>query len=426
MAFIKGRARDFYLHDSQLENIFINEYMPQAPGDFVKVYVYGFMYASFDMEISTAVIAKQLGISVKKVIDAWDYWEEMGAIKKHYIGVDQNKEYTIEFVSLKELMYSSEEENPNTVSLNMEKEEAVFGDDKFRIMFDEIEKTLGRSISSTEIKKIITWISEEKIPPEVIKYGVRYCVEKGKSSFKYIESVILNWSNRGFHTIDDISNYLEEIDQRFYQYRRILQALGFNRNATEKEKEMMDRWFDELGYSMDRILEAVGKTTGIANPNFSYVNKVLENWHLEAKKVGSDVNKNISVSQGQLKDYYTYLRKKSEEESDKRTRNVYKCVPRIQEIDQRMQQLGTMLSKALIAGNEGKFSVDINKERDELEEERAVLLTDNNYELDYTDKKYYCDKCHDTGITDMGEPCSCRGKRMEEAVLWLKSGRGNG
>lgn len=421
MSFIKGKVTDFYLHDSQIENIFINEYLPAAPGDFVKVYLFAYMYAEFGMEMTDKVIAKQLGVSEKKVAEAWTYWEEVGTIHRHYIGASGKADYAVEFLSLKELMYGSGE----TVSDSAEKQEAVFGDERFRELFDEIEQTMGRSLSSTEIRSVISWIMDDRIPPEIVTYGIGYCVEKGKNSFRYIESVIRRWTENGLYTVDEVNHYLEEIDQRFYQYRRVLQALGLTRNATEKEREMMDRWFDVYGYSMDRVLDAVGKTTGITNPNFSYVNKVLENWKEDAKRRGdNDVNKKITVTQAQLKEYYLYLRERSERDAENRTQEVYAQIPRIREIDQRMQQLGTALSKALIEGRESEVGAGINKERDDLEEERAVLLTDHNFELDYTDKRYFCNKCHDTGITDMGEPCSCRGKRMEEAEIWLKQKAG--
>ena len=38
MNFVREKIKDFYLLDSRIENIFINEYLPAAPGDYVKVY----------------------------------------------------------------------------------------------------------------------------------------------------------------------------------------------------------------------------------------------------------------------------------------------------------------------------------------------------------------------------------------------------
>ena len=45
MGFTKAKVKDFYLLTTDVENIFINEYLPAASGDYVKVYLYGLLYA---------------------------------------------------------------------------------------------------------------------------------------------------------------------------------------------------------------------------------------------------------------------------------------------------------------------------------------------------------------------------------------------
>ena len=75
MDFKKKKVRDLYLYDTPVENIFINEYLPQAKGDYVKVYMYGYMHAHFDIKLDEEAISKQLGLSRAKVSEAWSYWE---------------------------------------------------------------------------------------------------------------------------------------------------------------------------------------------------------------------------------------------------------------------------------------------------------------------------------------------------------------
>ena len=60
----------------------------------------------------------------------------------------------------------------------------------------------------------------------------------------------------------------------------------------------------------------------------------------------------------------------------------------------------------------------VKQEIRNLEKERAILLTENNYALDYTDVKYLCPKCSDTGIDENGRRCSWARERMGEAELW--------
>ena len=73
----------------------------------------------------------------------------------------------------------------------------------------------------------------------------------------------------------------------------------------------------------------------------------------------------------------------------------------------------------MLNGKDGG-SNKINEEKERLELERAGVLTDGNFDSDYTEVKYLCDKCRDTGITDMNEVCTCRLERLREAELWLK------
>lgn len=418
MNFIREKTKDFYLLDSQIENIFINEYLPAAPGDYVKVYIYGSMYAEFGLEMTDEIMASQLGLTEKKVRDAWNYWEKMGAIRKLYFDTEGDVDFTVEFINLKELMYGKSTEaivESNSTETN------IFGNDAIKKVFDEIERKMARSLSSSEVSRILTWMTDDNISPEVVLFGISYCLEKNKSSLKYIESVIRNWTAEGLKTADEINLHLQEVDQRFYQYKRVLKALGFNRNATEAEKKMMDTWFDEIGYNMDRVLEACTKTVGISSPNFSYVNKVLLNWKDEASNRGDSVNKKVTVTQAVLNQYYEYIREKAIKDAESRTQEIYEKIPRIKDIDDKVQRLGSELSKTLILGSEEEKGLEIKGQMDQLAGERAVLLTENNYEMDYTDIKYACDKCNDTGITDLGERCTCVKERMEEAEVWQKT-----
>lgn len=420
MNFVKEKIKDFYLLDSRIENIFINEYMPAAPGDYVKVFLYASMYAEHGLNMSNETMAKQLAISEQTILEAWEYWEKMGAIKKRYINSQGKLDFTVEFVNLKELLYGKNTAPVKTETKKQERDN-VFGNKAVKTMFNNVEKLFGRGLSSTELSQILSWLSDYHASTDVVYFAVKYCVEKNKTSLKYIEKVVKEWAAAGLETTDQINEYLQELDEKYYKYKRVLKALGFTRNATETEKEMMDTWFDTMGYSMERVLEACTKTAGISSPNFNYVNKVLENWKNEAENKGVDVNKKIVVTQGVLNQYFDYLREKAEKDAERKKAEIYSKLPRIKDIDDEIRKMSSQLSKALIMGSSEEESKKINKIMDELAVERAVVLTENNFEMDYTDIKYACEKCNDTGITDLGERCSCIKQRTEEAELWLKT-----
>lgn len=421
MNFVKSRVREYYLQDTAVENFFINEYMPQAPGDYVKVFLYGLMNAQYGITVKDELMARTLGLSDKTIQKAWNYWEEMGCIRRQYLDAEGNVDFTVEFLSLKEMMYGKSQEAAEPEENEVDTE--ISGSDQIKEMFEAVEQSLGRSLSTTELTNMLEMVQEEHIPTELIRYGVKYCTHAGKSSLRYITSVIRSWSDKGLHTVDQVDEYLQENDRRHYEYSRILRALGFTRNATEEERRLMDKWLDDLGFDMERILEACNKTAGISNPNFSYVNKVLENWSEEASSRGISVNKKETVTRKTLKEYYAYLRNKEEQEALDRTKEVYNKVPEVKDLDEEQKRLIVQRTQAMINQDENQEKV-IAERLEQIHVDKAILMTENGFELNYMDVQYKCDQCEDTGITSEGTPCSCAAQRMEEAEEWLALRRG--
>ena len=113
MAFRREVISDLYLMDTSVENMFINEYMATAPGNYVKVYLIGLMYLNTGAEITNAGIANNLGIEEEDVLKAWNYWENQGIIKKHFTGEHDRLSYDVEFLSLKEQLYGSKASKPS-------------------------------------------------------------------------------------------------------------------------------------------------------------------------------------------------------------------------------------------------------------------------------------------------------------------------
>lgn len=82
MSFKREKIRDIYLLTTEVENIFINEYMPQAPGDYVKVYLYGLLYSGNGEAMTEKQMSRQLGMPGEKIDQAWAYWERQGLVSR--------------------------------------------------------------------------------------------------------------------------------------------------------------------------------------------------------------------------------------------------------------------------------------------------------------------------------------------------------
>ncbi|KAB3530202.1 DNA replication protein DnaC [Alkaliphilus pronyensis] len=106
---------------------------------------------------------------------------------------------------------------------------------------------------------------------------------------------------------------------------------------------------------------------------------------------------------------YDNKRALAKKRKSQRLQEVYKKIPRIKEIDDAIGKSGIAIAKSIINQNDSPEElVSILKNKlDELKQEKAFLLTENNIPLQYLEEDYSCDNCKDTGFLDNGEKCSC-------------------
>lgn len=407
------KTKDYFLLNTRVENIFINEYMVSAPGDYVKVFLFAIMYAELEVDFSNEDIAKQLSMDIEDVYKAWTYWEKTGAIKKTNISPEDSLKYDVEFVLLKQMLYGGRE------TLQTTEVESSLGakmtNKEYKEMFARVERALGRVINVSEMNEIMSWPNDLGTSPEVIGFAFEFCSERKKKAVKYVEAVIKNWIADGFRTIEEVKEHVGELEGRAESYKRVFQALGFHRNPTEEEKRIMNAWFDKMSYDIQTILKACSKTAGISSPNINYVNRILENWFEEGGKPSKDKSEPTT---SEITQYYEALRATETEEAENRRREVYEKVPRIKEIDNEERALSGNLSKIVVSNQiDKKEQIKITREKiDSLNMERAFLLTDNGFEMDYMDVKYQCADCKDTGMLTTGERCQCLKEITKEKI----------
>lgn len=407
----REKVQNEYMFDTKVENIFINEYMVSAPENFVKIYLVALMYTDLGKEPSDGDIAKNLGIEEEEVKRAWKYWTELNVVKQ--------EKGEIVFLQLKEQLYGQSEPEQNAVSESSEGALHILDNSKLKEMFSDIEKTLARPLGGGETEKILDWIDVLGATPEVITCAYNHCVSNKKESVNYIGKVVESWTGEGFKTASQVKKHLEGIDQRRYTHSRIMQALGFPRMATEEERRIIDRWIDDFNFSMDTILEACSKTSGISNPNINYVNKVLINKNKE--KTGKD--ENGKISRKHILDYYSFIREKAEEEANIRKEEIFDGIPEIEELSERKKTNYMSLAKLAVAGGADKQEKlrKIKKDNENIENKIKRLLTENGIPVDYMDIHYKCPLCKDTGTLEDGRQCSCYASRAKEAEQWEKA-----
>ena len=114
-----------------------------------------------------------------------------------------------------------------------------------------------------------------------------------------------------------------------------------------------------------------------------------------------------------IKEEYNGKYRRAEEAAKLRRAEVEMSVPGIVEINQKLSLTGIEVMEAAMQNNMAAIE-NIRKRNDALLKKRAELLTKAGYPSDYTEIKYECEICGDTGAVD-NKMCVCMRKKLVEA-----------
>lgn len=112
------------------------------------------------------------------------------------------------------------------------------------------------------------------------------------------------------------------------------------------------------------------------------------------------------------------------EEADLRRAEIHLAIPEVAEIDRALGRTGLSLMEASMQGEDVQARIAaVRKTNEELRHVRAELLTSHGYPADYTEVRYECPLCNDSGFVDT-RMCVCMKKKLVEAGFEA-SGMGN-
>ncbi len=315
MSFIK-RTTDVDFGQTSIENIFINDFMPMANGTYVKVYLLGYKYATDRDEsimVDNNTISKHLDIPLEDVLGAWEFWEKKGILKKHSKDNDNKSDFTVEFLSLRQLyidnnysiITSNKSEESNSQPYSCSPEELIDANKvpEIKNMFYAIDQIKRRQLSPNERMTVLEWIYNFNMDPDIIIKAFEYSIEKKNiKSIRYVGGVIRNWYDNGIISMEKLEEYLEDSDKKFIYYHKVFKALGFNfRQPSTAEKEAIDTWFNEWNFSLDMVLKACENSKKTSNPNINYINSILLAWKNDGITSPDEVEEKIQEAK-EIKD----------------------------------------------------------------------------------------------------------------------------
>ncbi len=248
-----------------IENTFINHYLPNANGDYVKVYLYALKCAGYSKNtaMTDSQIASGLRLTEQDVINAWKYWQE-----EKVISITNSPDgKTIRFENLASILFGGKmPEAEETESISPASENMLL----------EIESKISRMLGHNEKDKILSWVEEYNISPQSVVLLVEDCLKRDKRSIQYWEQIARTLYDNNITTYDMAWDFFESRDERWKQYKEIMGYMGLYHTPSEPEKNLMNKWLDEYKLDTDTIKKASDRTVGANKPSLKYLGSIID------------------------------------------------------------------------------------------------------------------------------------------------------
>ena len=261
-----------------VENLFIDEFMLRAPGDYVKVYLYGLKLCyQPGGETSAAALGRALGMEESAVAKAFAYWERQGVLRAV---APEGYEY----LNLKDVLFNqglhADPALTKYASLNRALEQ-LFGD---------------RMLLPQDYQKIYDWVEvfglREEVVLELVRHGIARHGRGRRVPITYLDRIAQTWAADGVNTLEEAQARAQEEEARQLGVSKVLASLGQRRAATVYEQEFFLKWTRQWGFDLPAILAACRETTKASKPSFAYVDRILDTYRerglLRAEQIEAD------------------------------------------------------------------------------------------------------------------------------------------
>lgn len=263
-----------------IPDIFFSEYLSEASGDFIKVYLYMLFLSKYDKDIKINDLSKKLVLPVKTIQDAVKYWEDKCLITKKNTGYIVNSIQEIELHKLYK---------PKTALSAEQLQKSVENQKRAKAIDFINNKYFSGLMPTTWYPEIELWFKKYGFDEEVMIALFGYCFDMSALHKNYVQAVAEAWNKNNIKNFNDLDLYYEKQEKLKVIAKTISKKLGLSRSLTQYEYAYIEKWVIDYGYSLDIIEIALKKTTSKANPNFDYLDKLLSDWHDRGFKTTNDI-----------------------------------------------------------------------------------------------------------------------------------------
>lgn len=305
----------FQVNATVVANDFIDRYMAAANGEYVKVYLYILRHQQERLDVSR--IADALNHTESDVKRALTYWEKLGALKTGTAKQEVQESrpgslraaepvsaaaqgvvspaYDAAVSAAKQTAQSAYGSDSGALETaasrpvySQQQVNRLAGDEDFTQLLYIAQKYMNKVFTPRECEVFAYLYDGLHMTAELLEYLVEYCVQGGHTSIRYIETVALNWHEKGLKTVDEAKSYSSCFTKDSFA---VMRAFGLtDRKPGDAEKELIQRWFGVYGFARELVLEACNRTLEATHsPSFRYADKILSEWKKAGVKSLQDV-----------------------------------------------------------------------------------------------------------------------------------------
>ena len=170
--------------------------------------------------------------------------------------------------------------------------DAMDQDKSFRLLYGEVQRLMGRSLNTEELKILLGFVRYLGLPTEVISVLVSYCKERARQrgslrnpSLRTIEKEAYSWAEQGIDTLEEAAAFIHNQSVRNSRMQQLMAQLQIRGRAlTQAEEKYAKNWL-EMGFADGVIAMAYEKTcVNTGGLSWPYMNKILNSWHAAGYK----------------------------------------------------------------------------------------------------------------------------------------------
>ena len=163
---------------------------------------------------------------------------------------------------------------------------AMGTDRSFQSLYGEVQRVLGRTLNTEELKILLGFIRYLGLSTEVISMLIYYCKDKARAkgqlrnpSLRAIEKEAYYWAENGIDTVAEAAAFIQNQNQRRSRVAGLMDLLQIRgRTLTAGEAKYAESWL-EMGFADDVIKLAYEKTClNTGGLSWAYMNKILTRW----------------------------------------------------------------------------------------------------------------------------------------------------